>query len=80
LWSRFSYNYSLPQLGFPFQLCEKYYTLSYEAGVDPLIAMKIVGHSNYQTTADVYTHIKEDMLKKSTVNLADVFRKREEMK
>jgi integrase len=61
-------------------LCEKYYTLSYEAGVDPLIAMKIVGHSNYQTTADVYTHIKEDMLKKSTVNLADVFRKREEMK
>ncbi len=55
-------------------------TLLYEAGVDPLIAMKIVGHSNYQTTADVYTHIKEDMLKKSTVNLADVFRKREEMK
>jgi integrase len=55
-------------------------TLLYEAGVDPLIAMKIVGHSNYQTTADVYTHIKEDMLKKSTVKLADVFRKREEMK
>jgi hypothetical protein len=28
--SGFSCNYSLPYLGFPFQLCEKYYTLSNE--------------------------------------------------
>jgi len=54
-----------------------YVTLLYESGVDPLIAMKIVGHSNYQTTADIYTHIRDDMLKKSTVNMAEVFRKRE---
>lgn len=41
---------------------------------DPLIAMKIIGHSDYQTTANVYTHIRDEMLKKSTVNVAEVFR------
>ena len=50
----------------------------YEAGIDPLIAMKIIGHSDYQTTANVYTHIRDDMLKKSTVNMADVFRRIEQ--
>ena len=50
----------------------------YEAGVDPLIAMKIVGHTDYQTTANIYTHIRDDMLKKATINMADVFKKREE--
>ena len=57
---------------------ENYITLLYEAGVDPLIAMKIAGHSDYQTTASVYTHIRDEMLKKSTVNMDEVFRKREE--
>ena len=55
-----------------------YITLLYEAGVDPLVAMKIAGHSDYQTTAGIYTHIRDEMLKKSTVNMGDVFRKREE--
>ena len=50
----------------------------YEAGIDPLIAMKIVGHTDYQTTATIYTHVRDEMLKKSTVNMGDVFRKREE--
>ena len=52
-------------------------TLLYEAGVDPLIAMKIVGHSDYQTTANIYTHIRDDLLKKATINMADVFQKQE---
>ena len=43
-----------------------------------MIAMKIAGHSDYQTTASVYTHIRDEMLKKSTVNMDEVFRKREE--
>lgn len=46
--------------------------------MDPLIAMKIIGHSDYQTTANVYTHIRDEMLKKSTVNVAEVFRGRVE--
>jgi len=46
--------------------------------VDPLVAMKIVGHTDYQTTANIYTHIKEDTLRKATVNMGDVFRSRAE--
>ena len=53
-----------------------YYILLYESGIDPLVAMKIVGHTDYQTTANIYTHIKEEMLKKATVDLEGVFRKR----
>ena len=44
--------------------------------IDPLIAMKIVGHTDYQTTANIYTHIKEEMLKKATVDLEGVFKTR----
>ena len=53
-----------------------YVTMLYESGVDPLIAMKIVGHRDYQTTANVYTHVRDEMLKKSTVDLDGVFKKR----
>lgn len=38
--------------------------------------MKIVGHTDYQTTANIYTHIKEEMLKRATVDLEGVFKKR----
>ena len=41
--------------------------------MDPLIAMKIVGHTDYQTTANIYTHIRDDMLKKATINMTEVF-------
>ena len=53
-----------------------YVTMLYGSGVDRLIAMKIVGHTDYQTTANIYTHIKEEMLKKATVDLEGVFKKR----
>ena len=62
----------------PHYFRHNYVTMLYEAGVDPLIAMKIVGHTGYQTTANIYTHIRDEMLKKSTVNMGDVFRQREE--
>lgn len=48
----------------------------YESGIDPLVSMKIVGHTDYQTTANIYTHIKEEMLKKATVDREGVFKKR----
>ena len=57
----------------PHFLRHNYVTLLYEAGVDPLIAMKIVGHSDYQTTANIYTHVRDEMLKKATVNMSEVF-------
>ena len=48
----------------------------YESGVDPLVAMKIVGYTDYQTTANIYTHVRDEMLKKATVNMNEVFQNR----
>ncbi|MBQ3479882.1 MAG: tyrosine-type recombinase/integrase [Clostridia bacterium] len=60
----------------PHYFRHNYVTLLYESGVDPLIAMKIVGHTDYQTTANIYTHVRDEMLKKATVDLEGVFKKR----
>ena len=58
----------------PHYFRHNYVTMLYESGIDPLVAMKIVGHTDYQTTANIYTHIKEEMLKKAAVDLEGVFR------
>ena len=62
----------------PHYFRHNYVTLLYESGVDPLIAMKIVGHTDYQTTANIYTHVRDEMLKKATVNMNEVFQQRTE--
>ena len=51
-------------------------TMLYKSSVDPLVAMKIVGHTDYQTTANIYTHVRDEMLKKATVNMNEVFQNR----
>ena len=53
-------------------------TMLYESGIDPLVAMKIVGHTDYRTTANIYTHVRDEMLKKATVNMNEVFQQRTE--
>ena len=45
----------------------------YEAGIDSLIAMKIVGHTDYQTTANIYTHVRDEMQKKYWLALGSDF-------
>ncbi len=62
----------------PHFLRHNYVTLLYEAGVDPLIAMKIVGHTDYKTTANIYTNVRDEMLRKATVNMGEVFGRREQ--
>jgi hypothetical protein len=42
--------------------------------------MKLVGHRDYQTTASIYTHLKEDSLKKVAADMATVFQKRKDAK
>ncbi|MDL2318557.1 site-specific integrase [Eubacteriales bacterium OttesenSCG-928-A19] len=64
----------------PHYFRHNYVTMLYEAGIDPLIAMRLVGHSDYQTTADIYTHIKDELLKKSATKIDGVFSKRSAMK
>ncbi len=62
----------------PHYFRHNYITMLYEGGIDPLIAMKIVGHTDYQTTANIYTHVRDEMLKKATVNMNEVFQQRTE--
>lgn len=60
----------------PHYFRHNYVTLLYEGGIDPLIAMKIVGHTDYQTTANIYTHLSKDTLMRASVNLEGVFSKK----
>ena len=48
--------------------------------MEPLIAMKILGHTDYQTTANIYTHLNSEMMKKSSVDMEEVFRRKQEAK
>jgi len=41
----------------PHQLRHAFATILYEANVDPKSAQKIMGHSDYKTTIEIYTHI-----------------------
>lgn len=43
----------------PHQLRHAYATLLYDAGIDPKSAQRLLGHSDYKTTMDIYTHISE---------------------
>ena len=64
----------------PHYFRHNYATLLFEAGVEPLIAMKILGHTDYQTTANIYTHLNSEMMKKSSVDMEEVFRRKQEAK
>ena len=53
-------------------------TMLCESGADPLIAMKIVGHTDCRTTANIYSHVRDEILKKAPENKNEVFRQRTE--
>lgn len=57
----------------PHYFRHNYVTLLYEACIDPLIAMKIVGHTDYQTTANIYTHLGNESLRRAAVDMRGVF-------
>ena len=58
----------------PHYFRHNYITMLYEGGIDPLVAMKIVGHTDYQTTANIYTHLGEDTMRRASVDLGEVFK------
>ncbi len=35
--------------------------------------MKIAIHTDYKTTANIYTHLRDEMLRKATVNMGEMF-------
>ena len=44
----------------PHQLRHAHATLLYEIGIDPKSAQKLLGHADFKTTLDIYTHISEE--------------------
>lgn len=48
--------------------------------MEPLFVMKMLGYTDYQTTANIYTHLKSEMMKKSSVGMEEVFHRKQESK
>lgn len=48
----------------PHILRHNYISMCYENGFDVFTTMRLVGHKNYKTTMDIYTHLGKDKLKK----------------
>lgn len=51
-----------------------YITACVLADIPPEITMRIVGHADYKTTINIYTHIKKEIIRKQTVSLSGVLR------
>ncbi len=52
-----------------------YITMCWENGIDTFLASKIVGHSNPNTTVQIYTHLTDDRLKESRAEIDKMFSK-----
>ena len=55
----------------PHQLRHEFATICFDAGLDPLDAADLLGHSSDRTTREVYTHIKESRKEKTIQKLSD---------
>lgn len=45
------------------QIRHTYASILYQAGVDPKSAQRILGHANFQTTMDIYTHLSDQHIR-----------------
>lgn len=48
-----------------------YATMLYESGIDVKAAQRLLGHANFQTTMDVYTHLSDEHLKQAQEKLIE---------
>ena len=64
----------------PYYFRHNFITMCWEAGLDPLVTMRIVGHADYRTTANIYTHLNESHLQKARVKIESVFAQQEQDK
>ena len=48
-------------------------TLMLQAGVSPKVAQKILGHADFNTTMDIYSHVLEEMEQETADKLDDIF-------
>ncbi|MFA6851258.1 MAG: tyrosine-type recombinase/integrase, partial [Selenomonadaceae bacterium] len=65
----------------PHMLRHTYATILYNAGIDLKAAQTLMGHSDIQMTANIYTHIESDQTKKSALKIETyLFPKEDEKK
>ena len=59
----------------PHAMRHNFITMCWEQGLDILITMKLVGHSDYQTTRNIYTHLSQKHLDQAKKDLELMFAK-----
>lgn len=57
----------------PHALRHNFITMCWEHGLDPYETMRLVGHASIKTTMDIYTHLSEVQLTKTTEKLDAMF-------
>lgn len=58
----------------PHAFRHNYITCCVSAGIPPEITMRIVGHRDYATTVNIYTHLQSEQTRRAAVSLAGVLR------
>lgn len=51
-----------------------YASILYESGVDVKAAQKLLGHANFQTTMDIYTHLSDQHMEDASQKLEEYFK------
>ena len=63
----------------PHAMRHNFITMCWEQGLDILITMKLVGHSDYQTTRNIYTHLSQKHLDQAKKDLELMFAKNKKL-
>jgi integrase len=71
-WARLIAAAGTPEIT-PHMMRHNFATVAYEAGIDELEATRILGHEDYKTTANIYTHLREDKPQLSAKKLEKAF-------
>ena len=59
----------------PHAMRHNFITMCWEQGLDILVTMKLVGHSDYQTTRNIYTHLSQKHMEQAKKDLEIMFSK-----
>lgn len=57
----------------PHFLRHNFITKCWESGLDPFVTMRIVGHADYRTTMNIYTHLNDEKLLQARQKLGGAF-------